>query len=126
MGLRDDIIRAARTPSLQAVQVEAWGGKTIYVPEMSVAETEIMGRIANDQRGRAEILCRAIRDANGVRVFRDKDLEWLSNQPEDDLEPIFEAYMKFNGFGDEQEDAAADAEKKSSSTLTADSGSGSV
>lgn len=93
---------------LEMVEVPEWAG-TVYIRTMTAAERDAFeqefvdlrqgktkaGTVANV---RAKFAARILCDANGVRLFEDKDIAELGRKSAAALDRVFDAGMRLNGF----------------------------
>lgn len=119
MSLKDRIRKAAENTGRHPYTVEDWGGETVYVHEMSVADAQDFIGVAKElEEGgddaaagnlekTVDMLMRAVRDEDGARLFEgDDDREWLMSQPIRTISEIAKALIDHSGMGDAENEAA--------------------
>ena len=89
----------------ETVMIEAWGGEVI-VSEMSgamrdaweqaITQKDPTGRLISP---RAKLVLYSVVDENGIRIFKDDDLEALGKLSSPALEKICEVATRLNGLG---------------------------
>lgn len=121
-SLKDRIKAAGAKAGRHEHTVEEWGGETIYLHEMSVADAEEFIGVAKEiedggdeavaaNLGRTvDMLMRAVRDADGGRLFEgEDDREWLTKQPIRVVNALASALMEHSGMKQDATDDAKNA-----------------
>ena len=89
----------------ETVLIEAWGGEVIVSEmsgamrdswEQSLTQKDSSGRLISP---RAKMVLFSVVDENGVRVFKDDDLEAIGKLSSPALERICEVATRLNGLG---------------------------
>lgn len=99
MDLRLQILQAEDRPR-KAVPLPEWGLGELYVATLSAADRDDYERWAfGDERSnyRAKLVCRALVDEHGQRVFTDEDATALGHKSAAVVSRLFDAAVKLNG-----------------------------
>lgn len=106
---RNDILKANDSLK-QLVKVPEWGGE-IWVRGMTGAERDKLEASVVQQRGkdtnvnmtniRAKIASMTICDENGKRLFKEEDIQALSQKSAAALQRVFVIGQKLSGLGDD-------------------------
>lgn len=107
MSLSRDSILAAADSHREEIQVPEWGGsvwiRTLSGTERDEYEGSLLGaggKIAYKDI-RAKLLVRAICDADGKRLFSDRDISALGAKSAPALDRVFTAAKRLNAVSDE-------------------------
>jgi len=102
-NLHKKLIALANGNSLrkEAVDVPEWE-QTVYLRELLSCERDAFEVGFQNQQAplaniRARLVCLCAVDAEGKRLFDDKDVELLGNQPASIMSKLFNAAAKLNG-----------------------------
>ena len=100
MLTRDQILSLDDLPR-EEVHISEWGG-SVFVRALTGGERDQLERmIAKDSVSRAKIAALCVVDADGCRMFSDKDVDALANKHGGALEKIVNAALRFNTLTDE-------------------------
>lgn len=108
--LTRDQILAIQDIEIEEVQVPEWGG-SVYVRGLSGAERDLFEKSIVTQRGkatavdmaniRAKLAALSVCDAEGKRLFTERDAKALGEKSASALQRIFEVARRLSGIGDE-------------------------
>lgn len=124
MSIRKQILLAEDRPR-HAIALPEWGVGTLYVNTLSAADRDDYERWAfGDDRSnyRAKLVCRALVEENGARVFEDDDATAVGHKSAAVVARIFDLACHVNGL---LKSDVEDLEKNSARAGSDDSGSGS-
>lgn len=100
LTIRQKILQAQDKPTF-AVAVPEWCEDTLYIRTLSAAERddyEMWTFVASDRSNyRAKLVCRALIDADGNRVFEDDDAPALGTKSSQVVSRLFDIATKVNG-----------------------------
>jgi len=99
MDLRHQILSAEDRPR-HSVALPEWGIDELFVDSLSAADRDDYERWAfGDDRSnyRSKLVCRALVDAQGNRVFSDDDATALGHKSAKVVSRVFDLALKLNG-----------------------------
>lgn len=106
---RDAILQAEDLPT-EDIEVEEWGG-AVRVRALTGAERDAFEQSIVEQRGkstrmnlrniRAKLVALTVVDADGKRLFSDKDAELLGKKSAAALDRVFEVAQRLSGLSPE-------------------------
>jgi len=109
--LNAEDILAARKPAPELVEVPEWGG-SVYVKgtngkEFSDLQSQIIQRKGNTQSVnleniQAKLCAVCLCDADGNRLFKQKDVEVLAELSSAALQRVFKVAQRLSGLGDDE------------------------
>lgn len=103
MGLNRDAILGAEDRKIEPFDVPEWGGQVYLAPLMAAdrdafeQSVSIDGKNVNLKNVRARLLCAAIVDENGERIFKEADAEVLGKKSGAVIGRIYERVQELNG-----------------------------
>lgn len=108
MSLIDEI---ATGKTLLSIDVEAWGGKTIYYYPFTLADTDYATKMSKGKDGEfiAYTIIRKVLDENGNKQFTVKDKQRLMNGV--DPEILSDLVIEMKG-GDDEDDSQSSEDKQ--------------
>ena len=126
---RDAILQAEDLPT-EDIEVEEWGG-AVRVRALTGAERDAFEQSIVEQRGkstrvnmrniRAKLVALTVVDADGKRLFSDKDAELLGKKSAAALDRVFEVAQKLSGLSPEDmEELSGNSEEGQSEDFTFD------
>ncbi len=126
---RDAILQAEDLPT-EDIEVEEWGG-AVRVRALTGAERDAFEQSIVEQRGkstrmnlrniRAKLVALTVVDADGKRLFSDKDAELLGKKSAAALDRVFEVAQKLSGLSPEDmEELSGNSEEGQSDGFTFD------
>ena len=126
---RDAILQAEDLPT-EDIEVEEWGG-AVRVRALTGAERDAFEQSIVEQRGkstrmnlrniRAKLVALTVVDADGKRLFSDKDAELLGKKSAAALDRVFEIAQKLSGLSPEDmEELSGNSEEGQSDGFTFD------
>ncbi len=126
---RDAILQAEDLPT-EDIEVEEWGG-AVRVRALTGAERDAFEQSIVEQRGkstrmnlrniRAKLVALTVVDADGKRLFSDKDAELLGKKSAAALDRVFEVAQRLSGLSPEDmEELSGNSEEGQSEDFTFD------
>jgi len=126
---RDAILQAEDLPT-EDIEVEEWGG-AVRVRALTGAERDAFEQSIVEQRGkstrmnlrniRAKLVALTVVDADGKRLFSDKDAELLGKKSAAALDRVFEVAQRLSGLSSEDmEELSGNSEEGQSEDFTFD------
>lgn len=126
---RDAILQAEDLPT-EDIEVEEWGG-AVRVRALTGAERDAFEQSIVEQRGkstrmnlrniRAKLVALTVVDADGKRLFSDKDAELLGKKSAAALDRVFEVAQRLSGLSPEDmEELSGNSEEGQSDGFTFD------
>lgn len=124
---RDAILQAEDLPT-EDIEVEEWGG-AVRVRALTGAERDAFEQSIVEQRGkstrmnlrniRAKLVALTVVDADGKRLFSDKDAELLGKKSAAALDRVFEVAQRLSGLSSEDmEELSGNSEEGQSEDFT--------
>jgi len=124
---RDAILQAEDLPT-EDIEVEEWGG-AVRVRALTGAERDAFEQSIVEQRGkstrmnlrniRAKLVALTVVDADGKRLFSDKDAELLGKKSAAALDRVFEVAQRLSGLSPEDmEELSGNSEEGQSEDFT--------
>jgi hypothetical protein len=97
-----------RKREVQSVDVPEWGG-TVYVRRMTTDDFEASGLNDKDRRAMTRTVAICLVDAEGERLFSEKEAAKLGDADIETMTKVFAKVMDINGLMDEKIEAAVAA-----------------
>lgn len=97
----------AETPRLKEVSVDGLGD--VHIAELTVEEVDAIGKAAEGQPSAVLWMRHGVCDADGKRLFSDKDLPMLRKMPHRVSLKLSTEILEFNGLGVKSPEEAKNA-----------------
>ncbi len=106
---REQLKNRQRKLPMAEVPTPEWGGvalvRVLTAAELDDFETTMFEGEGKDRRAvnvRAKMVCRAVCNEDGSRVFLDEDSDWLGREPATVIDRLFEAAQKLSGRSEQE------------------------